>query len=231
MTILTGLSVRDTVTRLSHFRLLDTEQVEALASIASIRHFQAGELIFAQGDAASVFYVLLSGKIQIYKLSREGKEMILHLFEAGDLFAEIPVFSGHPHYPANSLCLENSEVLVIQGAEFRDLVQRYPSLALNMLSVMAQKLHHFNGIIEDLSLRTVDSRLAKYLLAVSENSPHKAVIVIHKKTLAAILGTIPETLSRAFKKLSDAGHITVEGNHIHVLDRGALTDLAGAEQA
>jgi len=229
MTSLTEQTVRETVTHLSHFRLLNTEQVEALAAIASIRKFQAGELIFAQGDAASVFYVLLSGKIQIYKLSREGKEMILHLFGAGDLFAEIPVFSGYPHYPANSLCLEDSQVLAIRGAEFRDLVYRFPNLALNMLSIMAQKLHHFNGLIEDLSLRTVESRVAKYLLAVSENSPDKAVIFIHKKTLASILGTIPETLSRAFKKLSNAKLISVQGNQIHLLEREALTELAGSD--
>lgn len=228
---LTGYSVRDTLKRLFHFRLLNDEQLDGLAAIANTQKFQAGELIFSQGEEATAFFIVLSGKVQIYKISREGKEMILHLFGFGDIFAEVPIFSGIPHYPANSLCLEDCEILAIQGAGFRAMVQRYPDLALNMLSVLAQRLHKFSEIIEDLSLRTVDSRLAKYLLSVSENSPDKAVIYIHKKTLAAILGTIPETLSRTFKKLADQAYIQVEGNRIHLLERDALAELAGHDQA
>lgn len=231
MNVSTGHTVRETLKRLFHFRLLNDEQLDALAAISTIHKFRAGELIFCQGEEATAFYIVLSGKVQIYKLSREGKEMILHLFGPGSIFAETPVFSGIPQYPANSLCLEDSEVLSVQGAAFRELVRQYPDIALNLLGVMARKLHEFSELIEDLSLRTVDSRLAKYLLSLSEHSPDKAVIYIRKKTLAAILGTIPETLSRAFKKMSEQGLIAVEDNRIHLLDRPKLAELAGSEQA
>jgi CRP-like cAMP-binding protein len=228
---LTGHSVRDTLKRLFYFRLLSDEQLDALTSLATIQQFEAGELIFSQGEEATSFYILLGGKVQIYKLSREGKEMILHLFGPGDIFAEVPIFSGIPNYPANSLCMESCSVLSIQGKGFQALIKQYPDLALNMLSVLAQRLHKFSEIIEDLALRTVDSRLAKYLLSVSENSPDKAVIYIHKKTLAAILGTIPETLSRTFKKLAESGLIQVEDNRIHLLNRDALAVMAGIDPA
>jgi CRP/FNR family transcriptional regulator len=231
MAFLSGYSVRETLKRLFHFRLLNDEQLDALASIAGIQKHSAGSLIFSQGEDATNFFIVLSGKVKIYKVSPEGKEMILHLFGSGDIFAEVPVFSGIPRYPANSLCLEDAEILSIQGAGFREMIYRYPDMGLNMLSVLAQRLHKFSEIIEDLSLRTVDSRLAKYLLSVSENSPDKAVIYIHKKTLAAILGTIPETLSRTFKKLTDNGLIQVEGNRIHLLTRDALVELAGHDPA
>lgn len=228
---LSGYSVRETLKRLFHFRLLNDEQLDALALLCHIHKYQAGELIFTQGEDATVFYIVLTGKVQIYKISAEGKEMILHLFGPGNIFAEVPIFSGIPQYPANSLCMEDSEVLAIQGPEFKALVSRYPDMALNLLSVFAKKLHEFSELIEDLSLRTVESRLAKYLLSVSENSPDKAVIYIHKKTLAAILGTIPETLSRTFKKLSDNGYIKVDGNRIQLLEREKLVEVAGGDHA
>lgn len=231
MVFLTGHSVRDTLKRLFHFRLLNDEQLDALAAVSGIQKFQAGELIFSQGEEAAAFFIVLKGKVQIYKISNEGKEMILHIFGPGDIFAEVPIFSDIPKYPANSLCMEDSEILAIQGQGFREIVQKYPNLALNMLSVLAQRLHQFSELIEDLSLRTVDSRLARYLLSVSENSPDKAVIYIHKKTLASILGTVPETLSRTFKKMSEAGLIRVEGNRIHLIERGALAELSGQDQA
>jgi CRP-like cAMP-binding protein len=230
MFALIGHTVKDTLKRLFHFRLLKDEQLDDLAAIATIQNYQAGELIFSQGETATAFFIILGGKVQIYKISREGKEMILHLFGPGDIFAEVPVFSGIPKYPANSLCIEDTEVLAIQGEAFQTLVRQYPDLALSLLSVFAQRLHKFSEIIEDLSLRTVDSRLAKYLLSVSENSPDKAMIYIHKKTLASILGTIPETLSRTFKKLSDRGLIQVEENRIHLLDREQLAITAGVDQ-
>jgi CRP-like cAMP-binding protein len=228
---LTGHNTRETLKRLFYFRLLNDDQLDRLEAISATHRYRAGELIFSQGEEATAFFIVLGGKVQIYKLSREGKEMILHLFGPGDVFAEVPVFSGIPKYPANSLCLEDTEVLSIQGSGFRELVLEYPDMALSMLSVFAQRLHRFSEIIEDLSLRTVDSRLAKYLLSVSENSPNKALIYIHKKTLASILGTIPETLSRTFKKLADKGLIQVEENRIQLLDREQLAIIAGVEQA
>jgi len=214
------------IKRLFYFRQLTDEQLNALVSLCAIQRFEEGELIFQEGESAQAFYIVLSGKVQIYKISREGKEMILHLFGPGEMFAEVPIFSGIPRYPANSLCMAPSEILSIQGKGFRTLVMAHPDIALSILTVFAKRLHEFSEIIEDLSLRTVDSRLAKYLLSVSENSPDKAVIQIHKKTLASILGTIPETLSRSFKKLSSEQLLKVEGNKIHLLDRAGLETIA-----
>lgn len=200
-----------------------------MANLSSIRHFAAGEMIFGQGEAAESFYIVLSGRVQIYKISPEGKEVILHLFGPGDMFAEVPIFSGIPFYPANSLCLNDSEILAIHGKGFRELVSQYPDIALGIISVFAQRLHQFSELIEDLALRTVDSRLAKYLLSVSANSPEKANITVHKKTLASILGTIPETLSRTFKKLSQGGLIEVKYNKIFILNRKKLLELANID--
>lgn len=222
----TAGTIQDKLKRLFYFRLLEGAQLEALASLCTVLHFEEGELIFNEGEEAHAFYIVLSGKVQIYKISREGKEMILHLFGPGEMFAEVPIFSGIPKYPANSLCMERCEILRIDGEGFRKLVTQNPELGLNILIVFAKRLHKFSEIIEDLSLRTVDSRLAKYLLSVSENSPDKAVIRIHKKTLASILGTIPETLSRTFKKLANDGLLKVEGNKIHLLNRKGLSTLA-----
>lgn len=223
------ISIEQQLQRLFHFRLLAPEQLQAMAQICSIHHYKAGELIFNEGEASVAFYIALSGKIQIYKISKEGKEFILHLFGAGDMFAEVPIFSGIPKYPANALCLNDSTVLRIQGEPFRQLVKIHPDIALNIISVFAKRLHEFSEIIEDLSLRTVDSRVAKYLISLQDNAKENIEMAIHKKTLASILGTIPETLSRAFKKLAQDGLIEVSTNKIKILDLKGLAHVADAE--
>ncbi len=221
--------VADALQKLAYFRGLSPDQIERLTGCCAIRRHAADEMIFQEGDAAMVFYIVLSGQVKIYKLSREGKEFILHLFGTGEIFAEVPIFSGIPVYPASAVCLKDCELLAIHGEEFRALVHESPDVGLHMLSVFARRLHQFSHIIEDLSLRNVESRLARYLLSVSENSPDKALIRVQKKTLSAILGTIPETLSRTFRKLSDDGLIRVDGNAIRLLDRDTLGQLADIE--
>jgi CRP/FNR family transcriptional regulator len=228
MSTLTGYSVQDTLKRLFHFIELNDQHLAALTAICTIRKYGAGELVYIQGEEATSFYIVLGGKVQIYKMSSDGKEVILQLFGPGEMFAEISTFGGVGHYQANSLCKEDSEILVIESFGFQNLVQEYPKMALYLLRIFAQRLHQFSELIEDLSLRTVDSRLAKYLLSVSENSPDKAVIYIHKKTLAGILGTVPQMLSKTFKKFTEKGLIPVEENRIHLLNREVLIRMAGA---
>lgn len=213
--------------KLTYFESLTEDALDALATITQKVTLPEGDLVFGQGESASRFYIVLSGQVQIYKLSAEGKEMILHLLEENDLVAAVPVFSDTSIYPANCLCMAPTTLLSIDGKAFKGLVSQYPEIALTLLTVFAKRLHHFSDVIEDLSLRTVDSRLAKYLLSVSEQSPDKAVIQIHKKTLSSILGTVPETLSRGFKKLSDKGLIRVDDNKVHLINREQLSSLAG----
>lgn len=202
-------------------------ELESLAIECRIIHKLEGESLFQEGDPAIYFYVLLSGQLQAYKTSVEGKEMILHLFHTGDIFAEFPVFSGLKTYPASTLCLQDSTILAIHGQGFKNLVVSHPDILQKMLVRLSERLRYFTSLVEDLSLRNVDARLAKYLVSASQNSQNQTSIKVNKKTLAAILGTVPETLSRAFKKLSTEGVIEVKGNTITLHKPEVLKGLAG----
>lgn len=207
--------------------LLDDE-LSSLARQCRLVEKQAGEILFFEGDPADCFYVLLSGQVQAYKVSAEGKEMILHLFNAGDIFAEFPVFTDVPTYPVNTLCLKPSKLIAIHGQGFKNLAATRQDILFKILIRLSERLRYLTSLVEDLSLRNVDARLAKYLLTASQTG--QVEIEIHKKTLAATLGTIPETLSRSFKKLSQSGMITVKSNIIRIRDRQALQELGGMSE-
>jgi CRP/FNR family transcriptional regulator len=108
------------------------------------------------------------------------------------------------------------------------LISGNPSLALNMLAVLSRKLRQFTVQIENLSLKEIPARLASYILYLADEQRNEEVIelTISKGQLASILGTIPETLSRIFAKLSGRGLIRVDGRKITLLDRNGLEDLA-----
>ncbi len=208
------------------FQGLEKQQIEAVARISIEKKFGRGEMIFFDGDEANGFYVVMEGKVKIFKTSLQGKEQILHIFDDGQPFGEVPVFHGAP-FPASAQSLVKSSTLFFPRKEFIDLLTKNPGIAINMLAVLSMRLRKFTQQIENLSLKEVPARLASYLLVLSEEQEGKDTVEleISKGQLASLLGTIPETLSRIFARMSERGLIEVTGKKITLLDREGLADL------
>ncbi len=209
------------------FSALPDDQIQAIKQIAVEKQMNKGQTIFSEGDQGKGFYVVVDGRVKIYKVSAEGKEQILHIFGSGQPFGEVPVFTGQK-FPANAQAIAKTLLLFFPRNAFVKLIADNPSLALNMLAIMSTKLRQFTIQIENLSLKECPARLASYLnyLADEQGKDDFVTLNISKGQLASILGTIPETLSRIFAKLSAQGLIRVEGPRIILLDREGLEDLA-----
>ncbi len=210
------------------FRGLPPEQLEAVAEIAIAQTYAKKETIFWEGEEGKGFFVIVSGRVKVFKLAADGKEQILHFFETGDHFAEVPAFDGE-RFPASAAALEKTEVLFFPRETFLKLLENNPSLAINLLSIFARYLRRFAKLIDDLSLKEVPGRLAVYLLelSASNDGASEVKLTMTKGQLAARLGTIPETLSRVFSKMSEEGSIAINGSSIKLLDRNGLMVLAG----
>ncbi len=204
---------------------LPEEQLEAVVKIGVVKKFGKGEAIFLEGDPGNGFYMVAAGKVKIFKMSFSGKEHILHIFGPGEPFGEVPVFHGKP-FPANAEALVKSSLIFFSREQFVALVHAHPTIALNMLAVLSLRLRRFVDQIENLSLKEVPARLAGYLLYLLEEqgSEESVELEISKGQLASLLGTIPETLSRIFAKMSEEGLIDVDGKKIRILDRAALAE-------
>jgi CRP/FNR family transcriptional regulator len=209
------------------FKELPAHHLDAVLKIAVEKPLEKGEHIFSEGDPGSGFYIVVEGQIKIYKLSMEGKEHILHIFGPGEPFGEVPVFSGDV-FPASAEAVQKSRVLFFPRDRFISLITEDPTLALNMLAVLSKRLRQFTVQIENLSLKEVPGRLAGYLLLLAEEQQNTAEVTLHisKGHLASFLGTIPETLSRILKKMSEQGLIQVNGRKIEILDFEGLEILA-----
>jgi CRP/FNR family transcriptional regulator len=209
------------------FEGLPHEQLDELINIAASRRFGKGEIIFSEGEPGNGFYVVAEGLVKIFKVSSEGKEQILHIFGTGEPFGEVPVFTGQP-FPANAEALAKSRLLFFPRVDFVGLITGNPSLALNMLAVLSMRLRQFTVQIENLSLKEVPGRLASYIiyLAEEQGNDDSVKLNISKNQLASLLGTIPETLSRMFSKMTDMKLIDVSGRNIKLLDRSGLISLS-----
>jgi len=209
------------------FKGLSESQLGQLRDIAQDKFYDKGKEIFAEGDEGDGFYVVASGQVKVYKLSLEGKEQILHIYGPGNSFGEVAVFSGQC-FPANAMTLLKSHLLFFPRTAFVGLISGNPALCLNLLADLSLRLRQFTVQIENLTLKEVPGRLASYLLYLSdeEGQGEQLTLAISKGQLASLLGTIPETLSRIFFKMSNAALIEVKGKEISILDREGLQELA-----
>ena len=224
------MEIRQHLSQVDLFKGLTVEQLEAIARIISDKEYKKGQLIFSEGDEGVGFYLVISGRVKVYKLSPEGKEQIMHIFGPGQPFAEVPVFEGS-RYPANAEAMERCKLFFFPKKAFISLIQENPSLSINMLASLSQRLKQFSNLIESLSLKEVPGRLASYLLYLSDRngSIDEFQLDIAKSQLASLLGTIPETLSRIFAKMDSKKLVEINGPRITILNRIGLEDLAEGE--
>jgi CRP-like cAMP-binding protein len=208
------------------FAGLSRGQYEALARIGVRRSCRKGERLFSEGDEGTGFYVVLAGRVKIFKVSAEGKEQILHFVGPGESFGEVSVFTGQG-FPADALAAVQTSLCFFPRAAFSALIRRDPALAMNMLAQLSRRLRQFADLIEDLSLKEVPGRLAKYLLYLSgKDGDGELELDVSKGQLASLLGTIPETLSRILAKMNRQGLIRSHGAQIQILDRRGLEQIA-----
>ncbi|HPL96355.1 MAG TPA: Crp/Fnr family transcriptional regulator [Smithellaceae bacterium] len=209
------------------FQGLKSNQCAALAGIAQRRYYSRGQVFFSEGDDADGFYVILAGKVKIFKLSPDGKEQIFHILEAPEPFGEAAVFSG-TNFPASATALVETPVLFFPTTKFVDLIRQDPVLALSMLGLLSLRLRKLTTLVENLSLKEVPGRLAAYLLyQIRDNGTNPVIeLSVSKNQMAGLLGTIPETLSRILRRMAEENIIRTDIRTITILDQKQLADLA-----
>lgn len=209
--------------------------LEALAHLAVSKAFARQATIFWEGREAQGFYLLSRGYIKLVKSSPEGKEYIIRLVGPGETFAEAAVFSD-ASYPATAMALEDCQTLFFPKAPFLRHLAASPTLARNMLATLSRLMLHLTRQLEDLSLKEVSARLARYLLERCQERHGRIEkglafeLPTTKTHLAAYLGTIGETLSRTLSRLKSQGVIEVEKGRITITDPAVLKKIASGKK-
>jgi CRP/FNR family transcriptional regulator, dissimilatory nitrate respiration regulator len=201
------------------FESLTEEQINLFRKFTSVKEIGKGDFLFSEGQPATAFFIVVSGSIKVYKLSAEGNEQILHIQKPNDLLAEAVIFEFET-YPAYAQALEETTLVRISKNEIRDLLRHFPEISFQIMRAYSRRIRQLVNKIEEISLFDVKSRLANYLIKNSsfKNNQYTCHLTLSKKDLAAVLGTIPETLSRAFNFFKKEKILTEETNKLIILD-------------
>jgi CRP/FNR family transcriptional regulator, dissimilatory nitrate respiration regulator len=212
----------------SLFLGLPTPDISAIAAFVIPKHLEKGDYLFHEGARAEGFYIVQKGAVNVHRVSAAGKEQVIHLFRPIESFAEATLATADG-YPANARATEETTVLLVPKNEFVDLLRRRPELALRMLASMSQHLRVLVGLLDDLTLKDMETRLANWLLKRCPRPLHNQPIMLQldrtKRVLAAEMGTTSETLSRTLAKFRDQKLLRVKGNTITLTKPRALQHL------
>lgn len=210
------------------FAGLPLVDLEHIAAITLLKPLDKGSYLFREGDPSHGFYIVQKGAINVHRVSAVGKEQVIHVFRAGESFAEATL-ATETGYPADARALESAQVLMVQKAGFLALLKRQPELALRMLGSMSIHLRVLVGQLEDLTLRDVETRLANWLVKRCPNpqseQPVPIQLTMTKRVLAAELGTVSETFSRTLAKFREQRLLLVKGKIVTVLSPNRLAEL------
>jgi len=206
-----------------YFQPLSDQLIDALCRAVDAHTYPPGAGIFTEGqdEGSAALHIVGSGTVRVFKLSPDGREQVLRLFQHGDTFADVAAFDGGA-YPANADAVEASEVLRVPRRVLLELMRAHPEIAIGALQVMAGRLRHMTSLVEDLSLRRVMSRIAR-LLVTNPYSDH-----LTQAQMATMVGTAREMINRSLHTLADRGVIELGAGAVIVLDAEELQRIADA---
>jgi CRP/FNR family transcriptional regulator len=207
-----------------YFRGLPEEALEAVAGEVAIREFQAGEIIFLEGDPDAGLHLVAEGLCKVYRLSEAGREQILATLAPGDSCNEVPVVDGGPN-PANFAAVNDSTVWVVSGEALNRLRRQHPVLNDVIIQNLAMRCRQLVQRVYNLSFLSVTGRLAAFLLQQSNQESQLSRQRWTQEEIAAHLGTVREMVGRAFKELQEAELIALNRHRIEILDREGLKEL------
>ena len=210
------------------FAALDPKTLDVIASGSRLRKLAADETVIREGEPVRAFFAIVAGGVRIFRLSQDGKELVLQRVRPGQTFAEAAVLSMK-RYPANAVATEDGTEIVEIGSEtFLRLFDGDGRVAKAMVASLSTWLLRLVGKVEELTALSAGARLARYLLGLPSTATEEGASIelpLAKRELAASLGITPETLSRLLRKWQDREVVRSEGSTIVVLDADVLMAL------
>lgn len=209
------------------FKNLAEDDLKELEPYIAQSSYKKKDSIFSEGEAPEWFYVVLSGKIKITKISHEGKEIILEIISPTDIFGGVAVLKNFP-YPANAVAMEDSDVLRISRKNLMRLVDRFPNLMYCIALQLGDRMKSSYDSLKNIALERVEARIAALLLKLSNKvgvETEEGLLIdmrLTKQDVADMVGTTVETSIRTFSKFRKQGLVIDSDGKIVIKDREGL---------
>lgn len=206
------------------FSKLTELQIDRVYQFSQVVHLGEGQILFNQSEKVKAFYMVLSGKIKLFRMSADGQEKIIEIVKPGEVFAEALMFTDQTDYPVSSAALSDTEVISINAEKFKNMLWDSTDTCLLLLGAMSFRLRKLVNEIDKLTLHSGTCRVASYLIQEMPEGKKEFKLEIPKNIIAARLSIKPETFSRIIKSLNNKGILSIDGNSVIVHDIDTLKE-------
>lgn len=219
------------VARVPIFAGLTADQQDKIASVARPTILTPGQAVYQQGDLTAPLVVVHQGTVKLTRISVDGRERVLQVMEPGDFAGESTLLGGgRPDHSA--IAVTKATLCVFQPQDFANLLAAHPRISYLMLIEMNRRLAGAQDRLTQVQSQEVSGRVAGYLLELEGKSSPDGISVelpLSKKDVASLLGTTPESFSRALASLAEADLIIPSGpRRITLVDVDGLASRADA---
>lgn len=221
------MTITDDLKRVPLFSDLSDIELARFTTVVREREYPKNSVILFEDDPGDALFVVSGGQVKVVLIGEDGREVILSVLSEGDFFGEMSLIDDEPR-SAHVIAMKDSRLLVLRRDDFQQQIQLLPSIALKVLKVLVGRLRRADAKIGGLVLLDVNGRVAKLLLDLGDESggPHITRKLTHH-TIAQMIGSSRETVSRAMRELTDRGLIDVSRREITIKNRDGLATLAG----
>ncbi|OGT99462.1 MAG: hypothetical protein A2085_11090 [Gemmatimonadetes bacterium GWC2_71_10] len=222
------MSATDVLRRVPLFNDLGDADLARFAEVAREREYPKNSVILFEDDPGDALYIVSSGQVKVVLIGEDGREVILSVLSDGDFFGEMALIDDEPR-SAHVIAMKDSQLLVLRRDDFQAQIEAHPKIALKLLRVLVARLRGADAKIGGLVLLDVNGRVAQLLLELAnESGGPKITRRLTHHTIAQMIGSSRETVSRAMRELVDRGLIEVSRREITIRQREALESMAGS---
>jgi CRP-like cAMP-binding protein len=203
------------------FSELNDQELEEVAALAQIRKIDTDTTVFHEGDSSDAIFVVVNGRVKIVTTSSDGKEFILTVLGAGQVFGEMGLLETAPR-SASVIAITEVELLVIKVADFDHLLNSSPGISRKLMAILSRRLRRANSKMESLAYMDVAGRLARYLLDMALDHGQKlgnGWVVVRRPThsdIAHSIGTSRETVSRLINEFEEGFGLVNKGKFTYI---------------
>jgi CRP-like cAMP-binding protein len=211
------------------FSHLADEELARVVRVARTRSHPRNSVILFEDDPGDALFVVLAGEVKVVLAGEDGREVILSILKEGDFFGEMSLIDDRPR-SATVIATADSELLVLRRVDFQACLEESPRIAFGLLRELSRRLRLADEKIGGLVLLDVNGRIARLLITLADEHDGRSILrTVTHHTIAQMIGTTRESVSRTLRELQDRGLIRVTRERIAVVDRPGLERLASTK--
>jgi CRP-like cAMP-binding protein len=216
--------------RVAVFRGLKPATIQHIIKPATVVTLGRHEWIMRQGELATAFFIVIDGRIKLYRSTVSGDEAVIEVMAKGDSFAEAAAFTGS-RYIASAETVTAARVVRVPADHLVKCIYENPIIASSMIASISTHMHHLVQQVEHLKVQSGVQRVAEFLVSLALANKDKSAVALpyDKVLIAAQLGLTPESLSRAFARLKGVG-VAINAANVVVKDVGKLRQIAADDR-